>query len=88
MEKLLQNNNNETIESLKIDWEKRVLSISQELQKTHSTNQESIDASSNPLLPRGLLTTNIGVPLFIVCTHTEFIVACCLRYQIDTIKTV
>ena len=29
MEKLLQNNNNETIESLKIDWEERVLSISQ-----------------------------------------------------------
>ena len=65
----------ELLASWKSRWEQRVLSISQELQQSASSNpqQDAVQPASSPLLPRGLLTTNLGVPLFVVCTHTEII---------------
>ncbi|CBK25027.2 LOW QUALITY PROTEIN: uncharacterized protein [Blastocystis hominis] len=82
----------ELLQSWKSRWEQRLLSISQQLQQLQQSQQSQQPASATPqdaaqpgsssLLPRGLLTTNLGVPLFVVCTHTEIIVA--FRAVFDT----
>lgn len=76
----------ELLQSWKSRWEQRLLSISQQLQQLQqsqqsqqpqqpasATPQDAAQPGSSSLLPRGLLTTNLGVPLFVVCTHTEII---------------
>lgn len=33
-----------------------------------------MNASSNPVFPQGLLTTNLGVPILVTCVNTHVIV--------------
>lgn len=68
---------------LKEEWSQRVLSFVQvhyEYYSSHQYYQKSIvkendlNASTNPVFPQGLLTTNLGVPILVTCVNTHVMV--------------